>query len=121
MAARGIQPDPELVEAIAVRVVELLAKDGAQRGPKLVDAAELARRFGIDRSWVYTHASELGAVRLGGGNKPRLRFDPKVAAEKLRGESAEIAKPRKSLRRRPPLAQTASRLLPIKGEGRVDS
>jgi hypothetical protein len=78
-----IRLDPQTVEAIARRVVELLEKRGLQ-GRELVDAAELARRLGIERSWVYSHAIELGAVKLGTGAKPRLRFDPEIASRVLR-------------------------------------
>lgn len=83
MESKRIKLDPETIEAIARRVVELL-EQGGLRKRELVDAADLARRFGIERSWVYTHAIELGAVKLGGGTKPRLRFDPEVAARVLR-------------------------------------
>jgi hypothetical protein len=82
MASPRIKLDPEVVDAIARRVVELLEKRGLQRR-ELVDAAELARRLGIERSWVYSHAIELGAVKLGSGPKPRLRFDPEIAARVL--------------------------------------
>ena len=66
MASARIKLDPPTVEAIARRVVEILERRGLQ-SRELVDAAELARRFGIDRSWVYSHAIELGAVKLGSG------------------------------------------------------
>ena len=70
---------PEMVEAIARRVVELLrAEEGS--GPA-VSAAEIARRFDLSRDWVYRHARELGAQRIGVGERPRLRFYPeKVSA-----------------------------------------
>jgi len=83
MASARIKLDPPTVEAIARRVVEILERRGLQ-SRELVDAAELARRFGIERSWVYSHAIELGAVKLGSGTKPRLRFDPQIAARVLR-------------------------------------
>jgi len=83
MASKRIKLDPETVDVIARRVVELLEQRGLRRR-ELVDAAELARRFGIERSWVYSHAIELGAVKLGDGAKPRLRFDPEIAARVLR-------------------------------------
>ncbi len=41
----------------------------------LVDAIALARLLGVSRAYVYEHADELGALRLGGGPKARLRFD----------------------------------------------
>jgi hypothetical protein len=78
MASTRIKLDPQAIEAISRRVVELLEAKGLQRR-ELVDAAELARRLGIERSWVYAHAIELGAVKLGDGPKPRLRFDPEIA------------------------------------------
>lgn len=78
MASSRIKLDPQAIEAISRRVVELLDGKGLRRR-ELVDAAELARRLGIERSWVYSHAIELGAVKLGEGPKPRLRFDPEIA------------------------------------------
>jgi hypothetical protein len=83
MASSRIKLDAQTIEAIARRVVELLERRGLQQR-ELVDASELARRFGIERSWVYSHAIELSAVKLGNGAKPRLRFDPQIAARVLR-------------------------------------
>lgn len=97
MESARIKLDPQAVEAIARRVVEILERRGAQQRD-LVDAAELARRFGIERSWVYSHAIELGAVKLGDGSKPRLRFDPQIAARVLRkaGEGSAADPPARS-------------------------
>lgn len=83
MTATKTGVDPQLVEAIARRVVELLSEQTADPpAVRLVDAAELARRLGVDRDWVYAHASQLGAVRLG-GPRGRLRFDVEVVRERL--------------------------------------
>jgi len=100
MASPRIKLDPQAVEAIARRVVEILERRGAQQRD-LVDAVELARRFGIERSWVYSHAIELGAVKLGSGPKPRLRFDPQIAARVLRrvGEGSAADPPARSGKR----------------------
>jgi hypothetical protein len=38
-------------------------------------AEQLAERLGVTRSFVYEHAAELGAFRLGSGPRARLRFD----------------------------------------------
>jgi hypothetical protein len=74
----------ELVERIALRVVELLRGEAP-----LLDAAAVARRLGRSRDWVYRDADELGAVRLGDGERPRLGFDPaRVAAYGAGGSSA---------------------------------
>lgn len=76
----SLQLDERTIDAIACRVVEQLrATAGESTSSSLVDAAELARLLGVDRSWIYAHADELGAVRLGTGAKPRLRFDVEVA------------------------------------------
>jgi hypothetical protein len=45
---------------------------GGARG--LVDAQAVADYLAVDRGWVYAHAGELGARRLGEGPKARLRF-----------------------------------------------
>jgi hypothetical protein len=120
MASPRIRLDPQTIEAIARRVVELLEKRGLQRR-ELVDAAELARRFGIERSWVYSHAIELGAVKLGSGSKPRLRFDPEVAARVLRraDEGQEADPPARSGKRasQPQGSKGKAQLLPIRRQG----
>jgi hypothetical protein len=97
MASARIKLDPQATEAIARKVVELLERRGLQKR-ELVDAVELARRFGIERSWVYSHAIELGAVKLGSGVKPRLRFDPEIAAKVLQkaGEGSAADPPARS-------------------------
>ncbi len=90
--ARGIQPDPDLVEAIAQRVVELIG-DGvrSETSARLIDASAMARELGVERDWVYAHASDLGAIRLG-GPRGRLRFDPEVVKERL-GDGPELQRP----------------------------
>jgi hypothetical protein len=73
---------PADIEAIARRVVEQLRDDPSDSG-HLVDAATIAREFGVSRAFVYAHADELGAVKLGDGPRSRLRFSPAKAAEAL--------------------------------------
>lgn len=79
----------------------------AERVPTdgLINAAEVARRFGISRSTVYERAEQLGAIRLGDGPKARLRFDPQTVAERLtvaeqRKDSSEQESPGGCQRRR---------------------
>ncbi len=75
--------DPDQLDALADLVADRLAERLAAPAPRpggLVDAATVAERLGVARSWVYAHADELGAVRLGEKGKakqggPRLRFD----------------------------------------------
>jgi hypothetical protein len=109
--------DRETVEVFARRVVELLHAENNAGG--LIDAAEVARLYGIARSTVYQKAAELGAIRLGDGPKARLRFDRQTVAERLsngsgakRVDQAEQA----VVPRRRPTLPTRSRdveLLPI--------
>jgi hypothetical protein len=74
--------DPDEVEAVALRVAELLGEQGAAAA-KLVDAASLAQMLGVKRRWVYARASELGAIRLGDGPRAPLRFDARRVRETL--------------------------------------
>jgi len=60
------------------------------QGVRLVDAATVARRLGVTRNWVYAHADQLGAMRLGNG-RGRLRFD--LATLPLRAASDERPAP----------------------------
>jgi hypothetical protein len=96
------------IEAVATRVADLLREQQPSRG-ELVDAAAIARRFGVSRDFVYQHADELGAVRLGSGPKARLRFDPAKVGRVLR-KPPEKAAPR--TRRR--ATRRSSSLLPIR-------
>lgn len=67
----------EDVEAVARRVVALLREEGlvAPAGREMIDATEVARRFGVTADWARRNADRLGAVRLGDGPRARLRFD----------------------------------------------
>jgi hypothetical protein len=78
---------PELVEAIARRVVELL-EDGDDNGAppregSSLTVAQVASLYAVSRSWVYAHQRELGAMRLGRGPRARLRFNSTVVANAI--------------------------------------
>jgi predicted DNA-binding transcriptional regulator AlpA len=90
-----------LVDPLARRVVEVMKEEGvvaqAPVSNKWLDAAAVAERLGMTREWVYEHASELGAVRIGGGSRPRLRFPPDVGrTEPNRGGTTRAETPRQS-------------------------
>lgn len=80
---------PETIERIAQRVVQLLHHerqqlDGAADAPRdLMDAGQLAKHLGLTRAWVYEHAQQLGAIPVGDGPRPRLRFDAQAAMKAL--------------------------------------
>jgi len=96
---------------IAALLRELLAAERAPAAQRYVDAATVAQLFGVERDWVYAHKDELGAVRLGGGRRARLRFDVKLVAAAL--EHRNRSEPSSS-RRLPTLPR------PRRGAGRPD-
>lgn len=95
--------DPDDIERIAARVAELLRPDAPPVPARLADAATVARLLGVDRDWVYAHARELGAIRLGGPHG-RLRFDLRHIEHRLAGPgpSAAPSAHRRKSRIRPP-------------------
>jgi predicted DNA-binding transcriptional regulator AlpA len=97
------------IEAVAARVVELLHSPRDSR--ELVDAREIARRFGISRAYIYDHSEELGAIRLGPGPRARLRFDPAEVGRLLAPSKPRASTPH--ARKRQPQRKTAA-LLPIR-------
>ncbi len=82
---RELELGEETIERLARRVVQLLqpsplaVPDATQTH---LTAAEVAKRLGVRPPWVYAHATELGAVRLG-GPRGRLRFDPETVQQVL--------------------------------------
>ena len=76
--------DDTALEVVACRVAARLQAERAVPDG-LVSAAQVATQLGVQRSWVYDHAEELGVVRLGDGPRPRLRFDPAAIAEHAAG------------------------------------
>jgi len=78
-----VQLDPDDIEQLADAIAERLAQRLREQPPtRFVDAATVARVLGVKRNWVYEHARELGAVRLGGA-QGRLRFDLHEIEERL--------------------------------------
>ena len=62
---------------MATRIAQILREDllaVSGSSARLADASTVARVLGVERDWVYAHAQELGAIRLG-GPRGRLRFD----------------------------------------------
>ena len=107
-----------LVDRLAARLGGLIPEQPEQ----LVDATEIARLHGKTRWWVYEHAGELGAVRLGSGPRPRLGFSPARVAVVLRKVSEPEplappprAKPRREPRRRANHTPSGARLLSVRG------
>ena len=78
--------DAATIRAIAREVARLTVPGGG-----LLTASEVAVAFNVTRGWVYAHADELGAIRLGDGPRPRLRFDPAVVTQRLQQRRGRVS------------------------------
>lgn len=70
-----------IADAVLQKIVEIVGARPATFG--FVDARELADELGVSIDYVYAHAGELGAMRLGSGPKARIRFDLDRARQAL--------------------------------------
>jgi hypothetical protein len=84
--------DPRTVERLAMRTAELVDQrlrqtaidtTEPQQAPELLTVAEVAARWSVHPNWVYRHARELGAIRLGAGRCARIRFDRAQVTRRL--------------------------------------
>jgi hypothetical protein len=104
-----VRLDAASMDDLARRVADLVGhnfaappehRPGAAEEYRMLTAAQVAERWSVDRAWVYDHADQLGARRLGSGKRPRLRFDPaEVAAYLQTGPDRAAARAGRSSRR----------------------
>lgn len=92
--------DPGTLERLARRTAELLAErlqtpqtPPQHELPELLTATQVSAWWGVHRGWVYEHASELGAIRIGSGRRPTLRFDPEQITRRLARPPARDGRP----------------------------
>jgi hypothetical protein len=97
--ARQVAVDltPHAIEQIAIRVATLVHRqqqnqeqEQTEQAPGMVTVSQLASYLKLNPAWVYEHADELGAIRIGSGPKARIRFDfqtAKAALKKLQATS----------------------------------
>jgi len=105
----AVELTPQAVEQVATRVAQLLHRQQEDRERQRVSeptgmltVSELAQHLHLNRAWVYEHAGELGAIRLGDGPKARLRFDLHTAETALgRHQAGQAPVPAGAKTRRP--------------------
>lgn len=115
--------DDAQLELLAALIAERLRAD---RPAEMVDAAELAKRLGRSREFVYDHVEALGGVRVGDGPRPRLLFPWPTPLDRAGGrsssETSQAPQPPASTgvrpRRKRSSLGTRAPLLPIAGSQR---
>ena len=53
----------------------LVVYAGPSGSARVLNAREVSKLLGRSAPWVYAHATELGAIRMGNGPKARIGFD----------------------------------------------
>jgi hypothetical protein len=120
-AGHGFDETEDPIAALADRIAERLA---IRLGPRLAELADpvesdlpealwtarrVAAHYRVGVSFVYQHANELGCIRLGGGQCPRLRFDPRIVQARWSQVGGALPAERRPRRRpksrRPALSQ----------------
>jgi hypothetical protein len=128
-----VRLDPGSLDDLAHRVADLVHEQLGTPAPalappvpdegRLLSAAQVAARWGVDRSWVYDHADDLGVRRLGTGVRPRLRFDPVKVAAYLDGAQPPTAADQQAadIRRSPRSGSDCEEGLLIRGRAELSS
>jgi excisionase family DNA binding protein len=124
MALSGADIDA-IADAVADRLLDRLAGQPLPTG-QLLTASEAAERLGVSKDYIYAHADDLGALRIGDGpdKRPRLRFSAadldSACSESKRSQPAASRTPkRKTPRHRPQGVGQKPDLLPIRRERRA--
>ena len=91
----SVEPSKQNVQNPSTSNPGLLAK--TEEG--LWSAREIAGYYGVTVNFVYDHADELGCIRLGGGRRPRLRFDPRIVRERWTLSGDALPEPAPTRRR----------------------
>src|SRR5215217_4763216 len=103
--------EPADIEAVAERVAQKLR---GHRLSRYGDAQAVCERFGVSADYVYAHANELGAIRLGERPKARLRFDLDEVERRLYGNGRPpTPSPKPRPRRRRKQRSPAVELIPF--------
>ena len=98
ISALADQIADRLAVKLGMRLMEGAAT--AESDPRgLSTARQVAAHYDVGVRFVYQHADELGCIRLGGGRRPRLRFDPRIVRERWAAVGDVLPKPAPTRRR----------------------
>lgn len=86
-------------------------------GCEMLTAAQLANALSVRTPWVYEHAVDLGAIRLGHGSRPPVRFHVDSVLDALLG--AQDERPARRLSAPKPRPVPADGLLPVNDRARA--
>jgi hypothetical protein len=90
-----LHPETEarIAQRMAVMVIRYLSRtqQAAPKRQEYLTASEVSKTYRVHRGWVYEHAQELGAIKIGDGQRPRLRFDPEQVARRLTAQRHDQA------------------------------
>jgi hypothetical protein len=101
------------VDAVASRVIELLV-DTSTPTEVWISTCMVARMYGVREEWVRAHAAELGAIRVGEGERGHLRFHVDRVESAMGRRRVPAAAPTPSRRRPGPKRGARNvRLLPL--------
>lgn len=111
-------PNVDEVHAIAEAIADVLAERGlvVYAGPstsaRVLSAREVSKLLGRSAPWVYAHATELGAIRMGNGPKARIGFDLASIEQWKRDNQIRPPQQRKPPRPRRDARSRATNLIP---------
>jgi hypothetical protein len=112
-----VELTPQTIVQIADCVVQRLqrAQQNQEQGLTrqelgMLTVAKLAKHLDLNPAWVYEHADELGAIRIGDGPKARIRFDLHTAKAALAQHQANRTPPPADVAPRRPRQRPATDL-----------
>jgi hypothetical protein len=95
-------PEPRAADRCAIKLDNQrgVVLDDYDDPGELWTARRVAAHYAVGVRFIYANADDLGAIRLGAGPRPRLRFDPAVVRERWASVNSLPAETR-TRRRRP--------------------
>ena len=122
-----VELDRRSIDALADAIAQRLRVESDPVPTRLLTTHEVAAQLGRTAAWVRQHRSELGAITIGDGVRPRLLFNPEEVAKRVaaRSESERPQKPESlATARQTPCrpkrrSGTTTQLLPFPGSERL--